>query len=89
MRIRTLADLAAAIRARRRELRLKQSDVAAQLGVSRVWISQFENEKARAEIGLVLRLIAALGLAIDLSTEARTPRQAIDLDRIVDAHRPR
>ncbi|MBS2015167.1 MAG: helix-turn-helix domain-containing protein [Deltaproteobacteria bacterium] len=66
---RTPADLGRLIRARRRALGLGQQELADRVGVSRLWIVEFERGKPRAEVGLVLRTLTALGLALDVSEE--------------------
>jgi y4mF family transcriptional regulator len=94
--IRTPSALGALIRARRRELKLDQATLAALAGVSRPWLSAVEKGKPTAEIGLVLRALAALGLILDVRPEgaerhASTPTQSnlpqIDVDRIVSSSR--
>lgn len=89
MSARSIRDLAAAVRGRRHDLRLSQADLALRAGVSRKWISEFESGKSTAELGLVLRVLDALGLSIELSsTQASTEdRGAVDLDLILDRHR--
>ena len=93
MIVRTPADLGLLIRARRRELGLDQQTLATRVGVSRLWIIEFERGKPRAEIGLVLRTLTALDLRLDVSTEgkpvASDPQAAPDLDAIVRAARKR
>ncbi len=45
---------------------MTQSELAAAGGVGRKWLSQVENGKATAEIGLVLRLVHVLGYEVEL-----------------------
>lgn len=71
MRLRTPKDIGAAIRERRRALRLDQSELAEKVGVSRLWINQVERGKPGASVGLVLRALAAVG--IELTTDAGEP----------------
>jgi HTH-type transcriptional regulator / antitoxin HipB len=66
MMLRTPIDLGFAIRDRRRRLKLRQDELAARVGVSRKWIIDVEKGKPRAEIGLVLRTLDALGLRLSL-----------------------
>jgi HTH-type transcriptional regulator/antitoxin HipB len=93
MRLRTAADLGALIRDRRRRLGLDQASLARRVGVSRQWIVEVEKGKPRAELGLVLRTVDALGIALapgDLPTAGVGKRTAtVDLDAIVDAARRR
>jgi HTH-type transcriptional regulator/antitoxin HipB len=91
MRIRTPADLGAVIRGRRTKLRLDQKSLAAKAGVSRQWIVAVEEGKPRAEIGLILRTIEALGINLAVDEPAKAIRAAgpppVDIDSIVAAAR--
>jgi HTH-type transcriptional regulator/antitoxin HipB len=72
--IRTPRDLGALIRDRRRTLGLDQRTLADQVGVSRQWIIEVERGKPRAEVGLVLRTLEALGVRLATATRgARKP----------------
>jgi HTH-type transcriptional regulator/antitoxin HipB len=87
MLTRTAADLGAVIRDRRKRLKLDQSTLAKQVGVSRQWIIEVEHGHPRAELGLILRVLDALGIKLDadsnLSAGRGTPKSAVDLDAIV------
>jgi y4mF family transcriptional regulator len=54
------------MRGRRTDLGLSQVELARLAGVSRKWISEFEGGHLSAEIGLVLRVLEALGLAFEV-----------------------
>jgi HTH-type transcriptional regulator/antitoxin HipB len=88
--IRNLKDLGAAIRDRRRRLRLDQQTLAERVGVSRQWIIEAERGKPRAPVGLVLRTLEALGLSLaidEAQDEGRT--SSTDIDAVVRrARRP-
>jgi y4mF family transcriptional regulator len=71
MRIRTVRDLAAVIRGRRKTLGLTQADTAAAAGVSRKWMIDLENGRATGDLAAVLRVIDVLDLVLDIS-EARS-----------------
>ena len=77
--VRTARDLGAVVRARRQELGLSQQDVANRAGVSRQWVGAAEAGKPALELAAVLRLVAALDLALDLDL-APAPSGPIDLD---------
>lgn len=87
MRINSIRDMAAALRGRRTDLGLSQAELARRAGVSRKWISEFEGGHLSAEIGLVLRVFDALGLALEVvSSErptSRTAAQQLDLDALL------
>lgn len=91
MRIRTPRELGAVLRDERRRLGLSQVDLSEKADVSRKWIVEMENGKARAELALVLRALRALGLAltVERETETRQKRRAgaVDIDAIVAAAR--
>lgn len=89
MMLRTPLDLGVAIRDRRRRLNLDQADLALRIGVSRKWIIDVEKGKPRAEIGLILRALDALGLKLALDTGGQTGSeppaiQSVDIDRVID-----
>lgn len=67
MRIRSINDVSAAVRGRRLDMGLSQSDLSARSGISRKWISEFESGKPTAEFVLVMRVLEALGLCFELS----------------------
>jgi HTH-type transcriptional regulator/antitoxin HipB len=56
--------LAALIRRRREALGLSQQEVADAIGVSRKFIVDLERGKPSAEVGLVIRAAAAVGIDI-------------------------
>ncbi len=85
MRIRTPADLGALIRDYRTKLRLDQKTLAQKVGVSRQWIVDVEKGKPRAEIGLLLRTIGALGIALDAERETPGGQRDASLSRGPDA----
>jgi y4mF family transcriptional regulator len=93
MLIRTPADLGAAIRDRRRQLGLDQASLAERIGVSRQWVIAIERGRSRAEVGLVLRALTALGLRLDTAdaTASQSRKAAaapkVDIDAIVNAAR--
>jgi transcriptional regulator with XRE-family HTH domain len=67
MRIRTIRDLAAVMRGRRKTLGLTQADTAAAAGVSRKWMIDLENGRATGDLAAVLRVIDVLDLVLDIS----------------------
>ena len=91
MRIRTPSDLGALIRDRRTKLDLDQKALADMIGVSRQWLVAVEKGKPRAEIGLVLRALAALGISLDTDVTSKskpnTGPAPVDIDSIVAAAR--
>src|SRR5437879_13481593 len=86
MRIRTPADLGALIRDSRTKLGLDQKSLAEKVGVSRQWIVEIEKGKSRASIGLLLRTIGALGIALDAEKEGPGKTKATSLYHVSDAH---
>ena len=90
MRLRTALDLGLTIRDHRRHRGLSQQALAERIGVSRQWVVEMEGGKERAEVGLVMRALLALGaeLSVNLpgvpSHPSATARLSkIDLDAIV------
>lgn len=95
MHIRTPLDLGLVIRQQRRHLGLNQTDLASRVGVGRQWIVAIEHGKARAELGLVLRTLAALDLTLAVDGGSDTAKRKdsgvapIDIDAVVDAAKGR
>ncbi|WP_207764870.1 helix-turn-helix transcriptional regulator [Hyphococcus luteus] len=96
MQIRTVKDLGAIIRDRRKKADLDQADLAQKVGVSRQWINEVEKGKPRAEISLILKTLDALGVVINIDGERpdKTGKAAqpktVDIDSIIEnARRPK
>jgi HTH-type transcriptional regulator / antitoxin HipB len=84
--LRTISDIANAVRGRRLEMGLSQDDLATRAGVSRKWIYEFEAGKPGAELRIVLGVLDALGLELSLGPAQASPAtpDAIDLDVLLD-----
>lgn len=67
--VRTVAQLGAVVRRLRVDRDWSQQQLAEVAGVSRVFISQLENGKARAEVRLVLAVLQALGGSIQVTPD--------------------
>ncbi|MGC8551044.1 MAG: helix-turn-helix domain-containing protein [Acidobacteriaceae bacterium] len=87
--------MAAFIRERRVKLGMDQSDLAEKAGTSRKWIVEVEQGKPRAEIGLVLRTLKALGVSLDIAVDP-TQRVSdagksgdVDINNILDSLKKR
>ena len=92
MNIQTPAELGTLIRNTRQKLGLDQSSLSKKIGVSRLWLNEIEKGKPRAEIGLVLRTLAALNITLSATTAAKrkAPKDddsAVDIDKIIVAAR--
>jgi len=74
MKVLTVRDLGMLIRHQRQKLGIDQATLAERAGVSRYWIIGIEGGKERADVGLVLRTLRALGLNVDVSDDK--PRRA-------------
>jgi y4mF family transcriptional regulator len=70
--IRSAEHLGAAIRLKRKQKGLSQSDLAESLGVGRKWVLRLEAGNQGAELGLVLKTLSALGLQALLSDPDRS-----------------
>ncbi|WP_127500024.1 helix-turn-helix domain-containing protein [Actinoplanes solisilvae] len=75
MRLIETADLGRYLRDRRRAAAMTQAQLATRAGVSRRWVTGLEAGKPTAEVGLVLKVVSALGLVLDVR-----PEPALDLD---------
>jgi DNA-binding XRE family transcriptional regulator len=71
--LRTAEQLGAAIRLKRKEKNLTQSELAKLLGAERKWVINLESGNSRAEIGLVLRALEALNLRASI-TDGEKPK---------------
>jgi y4mF family transcriptional regulator len=89
MKLRSIADSAAAVRGSRLDHGWSQAELARLSGVSRKWISEFETGKGTAEFVLVLRVLETLGLVISLGPGAPPAPgpDRVDLDALLDEYR--
>jgi HTH-type transcriptional regulator / antitoxin HipB len=91
MKIKSIRNLAAAVRGRRRDLGLTQAELATRAGVSRKWVYEFEAGKPSAELRLILRVLDALGLTLELGYQDDARAMAggtlADLDSLIEEHR--
>lgn len=69
--IRTSRSLGAAVKARRLEVGWSQAELAKKLGTQRQWVLRLEAGSEGAELGLVLKAVAALGLDLTVGNEPR------------------
>ena len=79
MTLHNAQQLGAAIRLKRREKGLTQSELAKLLGAERKWVLNLESGNSKAEIGLILRAIEVLGLRTFLTDKAQPERGPHDL----------
>lgn len=86
MRLSSARDLGLYIRDRRKDRGLSQTELCADAGVSRRWLSSVESGKPAAEIGLVLKVLHALQLTLEVHPDELGPDE-IDLDEIINQHR--
>jgi HTH-type transcriptional regulator/antitoxin HipB len=90
MLARNAIDIGLIMRDRRRKLGLDQGELAHRIKVSRQWVVEVEKGKPRAEIGLILRALEALGLRIWIDTGEKAAASAaevipsVDLDELLD-----
>ncbi|MFW5717863.1 MAG: helix-turn-helix domain-containing protein [Spirochaetota bacterium] len=70
-----------------------QRELAKLVGVSRQWIVEIEHGKFRAEVGLVLQTLRALGLELSVTKPAPDPVRSSpdspDLDALISRTRER
>lgn len=89
MALRTARDIGAVLRERRRQLGLSQATLAERIGVSRLWVSEMEQGKARAELRLVLRALEAVGVRLSLDDRPEDAVLDLDVDQVVERARKR
>ena len=76
MLIRNPTDLGLMLRQARRDARMTQAELAAKAGVSTRWLIGIEKGKGSAELQLVFRLLAALGLVLSVTAGQRPSAEA-------------
>ena len=84
----SVTELGAAIRDRRRALGFSQRELADRVGVSRQWVVGVEAGRSRTEVGLLLRTLKALDLALlldDGSASSADPGGGAVLGADIDA----
>ncbi len=77
--LRSAAQLGSAIRLTRKEKNISQNALAERLGVERKWVLRLEAGNPRAELGLVLKALEALGIRVSIDhrpTGKQPPRSA-------------
>src|SRR5690348_11261942 len=79
--LRNARELGEYVRERRRLAGLSQQDLAVRATVSRRWLAGLEAGKPTAEVGLVFKVISALGLCLDVRPR---PESDIDPDAFLD-----
>lgn len=67
MNARTSKEIGAAVRARRRELKVTQKDLAMTCGTGLRFIIDLEKGKETCQIGKVLQVLQALGLKLQIT----------------------
>jgi len=72
------------------DLHMSQAQLAAHAGVSRKWVYEFEAGKPSAELGLILRVLEALGLELEIARTVdagAVSHRNVDLDVLINQHR--
>lgn len=82
-------DVALAVRGRRKQLKLRQSEVARAAGVGREWLVELEHGKPTVELGRVLRTLEVLGIELDVLMPRRPPAWTLPLTAQAEARRAR
>ena len=87
MFITSVIELGALARSERKKRNWTQQELAQKVGVKSLWVSQFERGKSTAQVGLVLRTLKTLDIALQVGSVASDKGQSdpavIDLDSIV------
>ena len=85
IRVRNAEQLGRSVQLKRQEKGLSQATLAAQLGVGRKWVIHLESGNPKAELGLVLKVLAALDLRALLGEE--TPPSSAKDSRVSEPSR--
>lgn len=73
MRIHTPGEIGLLVQDARRVRHWTQAQLAEAIGATRQWVRRLESGQPRLELGLTLRALAALGLALDVSLPDQSP----------------
>jgi y4mF family transcriptional regulator len=65
--MKSVRSVGALVRDQRKQRGLSQGQLAEKVGVSRLWVGHLEKGKESVELGLVLRTLRVLELAVDVS----------------------
>ena len=84
----SVQDLGLAIRAVRKGARLRQDDLAALAGVSKQFATDVERGKPTAQIGLVLHLLAQVGIVLQADLPEAAAEELERLRQLRDAAAP-
>ena len=85
MKILSTADIGIAIRNRRKSMNLSQHDLANRLAVTQRWISNVENGKDTVSLGSVLRVLAHLGLSLQINDRTNVQNSSLpSIDDLLD-----
>jgi HTH-type transcriptional regulator/antitoxin HipB len=87
MRVARPEDIGALLRGYRAEHGLSQTQLAQRLQTSQRWVSEIENGKPTAHLGLVIRALNELGFQLDISASPKSKGKAkprFSIDDIVD-----
>jgi y4mF family transcriptional regulator len=85
MIIHSAKDLGLLVRSERKKRGWSQRELAERVGVSPLWISNFERGKSTAHIGLVLRTLRALDVKLRVGADQQTspgPTTTADLNSL-------
>jgi HTH-type transcriptional regulator / antitoxin HipB len=74
VKVRTVSELGASIRRSRQQRHWTQNDLAERAGISRRTLVSIEGGNPRGEIGIVLRVIAALDRELEVSERVGAER---------------
>ena len=77
------SEVGAALQGLRRSLGVTQAELAGRARVTRKWISEMENGKATAEVGVLCRVLAALEARVEI---VHAPSQRPSLRDVVASH---
>jgi transcriptional regulator with XRE-family HTH domain len=66
MQIHTPGEIGLLVKDARRARRWSQTELAEAVGATRQWVRMLESGKPRLELGLTLRALTALGIAVDV-----------------------
>ena len=75
MRIHTPTEIGLLVQDTRLSHGWSRDQLAARIGATRQWVRRLEGGKPRLELGLTLRALTALGIALDVTPPRSGPRE--------------
>jgi transcriptional regulator with XRE-family HTH domain len=88
MEVQSVREMAAVMKALRRQKGWSQATLAREAGVGREWIIHLEKARPTVELGRVMGTLKALGVRLRIEPQTPQGTPEIDLKRMLDGSNP-